>query len=110
MDEDFEKYWLMHREQLLRANDEYRRVEDSYKIKSGADLLLFGIPVVVGISFMNLCPITSELLKWLLSAVVTVACFVICVWVKSLLSGDRSIDEIEREIKAEEQRKWNSRQ
>lgn len=110
MNNEFEKYWMAHRKQLLSANDEYRRVEDSYKIKSGADLLLFGIPAVVGITFLSVCPMASELLKWLLSAVVTVVCFVVCVWVKSVLSGERSLEEIEREIKDEELKKWNSRQ
>ena len=110
MDETFEKYWMTHREQILRHNEEYRRVENSYKLKSAYDFFIFGTPAIAGITFMSYCPIESELLKWLLSAIVTVAWFVICVWVKSVLSGERSLDEIEREIKAEEEKKWNSRQ
>lgn len=104
--EDFETYWRTHREQLLRANEEYRRVEESYKMKSGADWLLFGIPFFAGVLFMSACKLESELLKWLLSAGVTIVFFIVCVWLKGVLSGERSLSEIEDEVKAVAQERW----
>ena len=106
----FETYWLQHRQTLLQANEEYRRVSDSYKMKTGADWLLFGIPFFAGILFMNVCALKSELLRWLLSALVTIVCYVICVWVKSLTTGERPMSEIEADIKEEAKKEWNRRQ
>ena len=66
---------------------------------SGADLILFGLPIVTGIVFMNNVRIGNEILLWLLSAVATVLAYVVCVWVKSMISGTGSPDEVERRIK-----------
>ena len=66
---------------------------------SGADLILFGLPIVTGIVFMNNVRIGNEILLWLLSAVVTVLAYVVCVWVKSMISGTGSLDEVERRIR-----------
>lgn len=49
--ERFEELWQEHGYRLLRDDAEYRAVADSYKIKSGADMILFGLPVVVGVVF-----------------------------------------------------------
>lgn len=105
---DFDSYWMLHREQILQESEEYRRVADSYKMKSGADWLLFGIPFFAGILFMNVCNFRSELLKWLLSALLTVTLFVLCVWVKSMLSGERSLTDIEEEVKALAKKEWEN--
>ena len=50
---EFERYWTENREKILNANSEYRKVRDSYKSLSGADYLLYAIPVVAGIVFMD---------------------------------------------------------
>ena len=46
---EFERYWTENREKILNANSEYIKVRDSYKSLSGADYLLYAIPVVAGI-------------------------------------------------------------
>ena len=85
--ERFERIWSEHGYRLLREDAEYRRLEDSYKLKSGSDFMLFGIPVLVGVVFMDLAPIERELLRWLATAAVVVVAFVLCVWVKSATAG-----------------------
>ncbi len=57
-----------------------------YKMKSGADWILFGIPVVAGIVSFDYLPIEHELLKWLASAGITILCFAISVWIKEVIS------------------------
>lgn len=97
---EFEKYWEANRERILNSNSEYKNARDRYKSMSGADYLLYAIPVVAGIVFMDYCKfIEQELLKWLAGAVVVIVCFIVCVWIKVLYSGNKSPLEIENKIK-----------
>ena len=65
-DREFETYWKENRMTILEKNDEYRHAKENFKIHSGADLILFGIPVVAGIVSINNVPLQNELLptKW----------------------------------------------
>ena len=98
-EEEFEAYWKAPRDEILSHSEEYRRAKDNFKMNSGSDLLLFGIPIVAGIVCMNNIPLGNELLKWLASAIVTIVCFALCVWIKSVATGSGSPDEVEQKIK-----------
>ena len=89
---------------ILEKNDEYRHAKENFKMHSGADLILFGIPVVAGIVSINNVPLQNELLKWIVSAVITIACFTLSVWVKSLITGTVSPDEVEQRLKEAKRR------
>lgn len=98
--EQFEHLWSERRVELLRRDSEYREAAGQFKMTSATDVLLFVIPVVVGIVSIDSLPLQSELLRYLVSALITVAAFVLCVWAKSLLSGgSRSVADIERRVK-----------
>ena len=103
-DREFETYWKENRMTILEKNDEYRHAKENFKIHSGADLILFGIPVVAGIVSINNVPLQNELLKWIVSAVITIACFALSVWVKSLITGTVSPDEVEQRLKEAKRR------
>ena len=90
---------------ILEKNDEYRHAKENFKIHSGADLILFGIPVVAGIVSINNVPLQNELLKWIVRAVITLVCFALSVWVKSLITGTVSPDEVEQRLKETKRRK-----
>lgn len=98
-DKEFEDYWLANRERLLNEDAEYVRATNSFKITTGADWLLYGIPVVVGIAFMNYSGVKNEIANWLFSAALTIACFALCVVVKSIITDVPSIDSIEKRVK-----------
>ena len=68
-------------------------------MSNGSDWLLFGIPIVAGIVYINNVQLGNELLNWVASAAVTIICFVVCVWIKSLITGSKSPDETEKDIK-----------
>lgn len=89
---------------ILEKNDEYRHAKENFKIHSGADLILFGIPVVAGIVSVNNVPLQNELLKWIVSAVITIVCFALSVWVKNLITGMVSPDEVEQRLKETKRR------
>lgn len=98
-EKEFEQYWLEHRTAILSQDGEYQDAKRNLGMRSGADWLLFALPAGVGILCVNNLPIASEILRWAGSAVATIVAFAGCVWVKSLLTGDRSLDEIEAELK-----------
>lgn len=104
-DKEFETYWKENRMTILDKNDEYRHAKENFKIHSGADLILFGIPIVAGIVSINNVPLQNELLKWVVSAVITIICFALSVWVKSLITGTVSPDEVEQRLKEAKRRK-----
>ena len=68
-------------------------------MKSGADWLLFGIPVVAGIVSMQYIPLQHELLRWVASILITIVVFALCVYVKSLTNPHRAIEDIENDVK-----------
>ena len=95
----FEQYWQENRQRLLRQNREYNETLESYKMHSGADWLLFAIPVVAALLVFDWHPFASELLCWIVSALVAIVCFALCVAVKSYTSHARPLSEIEAEVK-----------
>lgn len=100
-DKAFESYWRENKNSLLHQDIEYLSTINSYKMHTGTDLLLYGLPVIIGITFAEYLPITHELLKWVVIVVVTLAAFVVSVYIKSRMAGIKSVSEIERRVKAE---------
>lgn len=106
-DEEFEIRWLKNRQRLLNADKEYKALTEGYRISSGADLLLFGLPVITGIVAVDTLPIESELFRWLATAGIVIAAFVLAVWVKSLILGSKSASDIEKRIKEQYRKSLN---
>lgn len=104
-EKEFEKYWKANRESILQKDEEYQHAKENFKMSSGADMLLFGIPIVAGIVFMNNVHLGNELLNWVASATFTIVCFAICVWIKSVMTGSGSPDEVEEKIKERERKR-----
>lgn len=96
---DFERFWAVNKRRILEADEEYRRARDAYKMKTGTDWLLFGIPVAGAIVVFDYTPFKNELLNFLSVAALTIVLFVICVWIKSLMNNNRPLSEIEEDIK-----------
>ena len=99
MEKDFETLWKENKKRILEADPEYRKIIDSYKMNSGADWLLFALPAVVAIIILDWNPFQRELVNWLIGAIAAIVTFALCVWIKSIISGNRSLDEVEKEIK-----------
>ncbi len=104
----FTEYWNTHRERLLREDPEYSEALNSYAMKSGADWLLFGIPVVAGIVAMQMLPVQHELLRFGLSVVVTIIAFAISVYIKSVTSPHRPLSDIEKDVRERVYLKWKT--
>ncbi|MBR5687005.1 MAG: hypothetical protein IKX36_03505 [Prevotella sp.] len=98
-EEQKEELWLKNKTRLLKESTEYQEALQQFKMKSGADWLLFAIPVVAGIVFMNTVGIKPEWLLWVCTVAVAVIVFAVCVFVKCLSITGRMPTEIERDIK-----------
>ena len=99
MEKDFEVLWKENRKHILESDPEYKKIVESYKMKSGADWLLFGIPVMAAIVILETSPFGRELFNWLAGVAVAVVTFAICVAVKSMITGNRSVSELEEDLK-----------
>jgi hypothetical protein len=62
MEKDFEVLWKENRKHILESDPEYKKIVESYKMKSGADWLLFGIPVMAAIVILETSPFGREFL------------------------------------------------
>lgn len=98
-DEQFERLWYENKHRLLNNDREYREEVERYKMTSGADWLLFGIPAVVGIASFEMITFESEMMRWVASALITIVTFIASVFVKSLVTGGKPISDIEDRIK-----------
>ena len=99
LEDKFEMLWLEKRKAILMNNEEYRKATEGYKMSSGADWLLFGMPIVAAIVVLDQSFFANEMLNWLLGAGVAAVLFVIAVAVKAYIIGVRPVSEIEDEIK-----------
>lgn len=99
LEDEFELLWLERRKQILAADEEYIRATEGYRMTSGADWLLFGMPVVAAIMVLEMSFFGSEIINWLVAALVAALLFVVAVYVKTLITGGRSVTEIEADAK-----------
>lgn len=97
--EKFETWWQENKQKVLSEDWEYREAVETYKMTSGADWLLFGIPVVTGILCVQHLPIHHEILRWVASIAITLVVFAVCVFIKSLSHPHRPISDIEADVK-----------
>lgn len=106
MEKEFEEIWNKKKAGILLQDKEYKETLDSYKMNGSTGILMFVIPVAAGLLFMNKVNIGHEIMKWVAGAAVTIVTFVVCVWVKSILTGGKSLSEIEQRIKTEQYEKY----
>ena len=97
--EEFDDWWTANKTWVLMEDREYREAVETYKMKSGADWLLFGIPLVAGIVSLNYLPIAHEILKFLAAVAITIVVSVVCVYIKSLTNPHRAIADIENDVR-----------
>jgi len=98
-EETFEQLWASQKKQILSRNAEYQRIVNSYQMRSGADWLLFALPLVGAIVAFDYLPFKNEILNWIVSAIIAIVLFCLVVALKSWLNGDRSLAEVEAEVK-----------
>ena len=103
---EFEKYWLENRKQILAADDAYSKAIGKYKITSGADWILWAIPIGVAMGVKDVIPIKNEMLNLLACIAVALLCYVLCVWIKTLMTGIPDLGLLESHVKEKTRQQW----
>lgn len=98
---EFETWWNANRQTVLKQNKDYIERENSYKMKGIGDLIIFAIPVIAGVLFLDSGIVKHEMLNWVASAVVVIVCFLLCVFIKSRTIPGESLYDIEKRLKKE---------
>ena len=100
-EQEFKTWWNANRREILKKNQDYIERENSYKIKGIGDLIIFLIPIVAGVLFLDSGIVKHEMLNWAASAVVVIICFLICVFIKSRTIPGETLFDIEERLKKE---------
>lgn len=98
---EFEDYWKTHEAALLRVAPKVLRDEraNNGKMNTAGDWLLFIIPIMAMVGFMNTDFIRKELIRFLVAMLIGIACFVFSVYIKPYVTGKRNIVDIDADIK-----------
>lgn len=99
--EEFEEYWKVNGRLLQNVAPKVLRDEreNSGKMNTAGDWLLFIVPFVVGVGFMNLHFVHSEMLNLIVGLVIVVVCFCVTTLIKPYVTGKRSVVDIDSDIK-----------
>lgn len=100
-DKDFEEFWKNNEQWLVNVAPPLLREErkNNGKMNTTGDWLLFIVPLFVGIGFMNMQFIKSEMLNLILGLVIVVLCYGLSMVIRPFITGKRSITDIDTDIK-----------
>lgn len=98
---EFEEYWKQHEQQLINVSPKVLQEErkNNGKMNTAGDWLLFVIPLIAGIGFMNTKLIANEMLNLICGMVIVVICFALEMLIRPYVTGKRSVAEIDQDIK-----------
>ncbi len=101
MEKEFEDYWNMHRARLIRRCPTSLKDErqNSSKMNTAGDWLLFIVPVVAMILFINHGFIKNEMINLVVTLVIGIIIYVLSDMLKPYVTGKRNVVDIDKDIK-----------
>lgn len=98
----FNEFWERHQKQLIlnapkELRDEYVK---STQLDTPLDWVCFVLPIAAGIGLFPLFQVGSEVLSWLIMAVVVIVLFVLMQMLKPLVSRKKTTPQVVGRIKA----------
>lgn len=96
--EEFEVKWAENRDKVLANNETYQRIARSYSSWGWTDYVVFIAGFVICENFMKAL-VKNILLQYLLALVGMVLIWLGYRFVRSLLGGKETLEEVEEEIK-----------
>lgn len=102
MEKEFEDYWKKHRDSLLLAAPQALQEElrEAPKLNTAGDWLLYVVPIIVMVAFINAKVIQGEILNFLVAVVLGIAATLVSMWLKPYVTGKRRATDIDADIKA----------
>lgn len=101
MEKEFENYWKHHQQALIqRAPQALKKErENTGKMNTAGDWLLFVIPIIAMVCFMNYGLFAKEMVNFLVALVVGVIFFFLSMLLKPYVTGKRNVVDIDEDIK-----------
>lgn len=101
MEKEFEDYWNSHRARLIRRCPASLKDErqNSSKMNTAGDWLLFIVPVVAMILFINHGFIKNEMINLVVTLVIGIIVYVLSDMLKPYVTGKRNVVDIDKDIK-----------
>ena len=102
MEKEFEDYWKKHRDSLILAAPQALQEEmhGATQLNTAGDWLLYVVPIIVMVAFINAKVIQREILNFLVAVVVGIAATLVSMWLKPYVTGKRRVADIDADIKA----------
>lgn len=101
MEKEFENYWKHHQQQLIQRAPQALREEreNTGKMNTAGDWILFALPVMAMVGFMNYGFFAKEMVNFLVSLVVGAVFFFLSMLLKPMVTGKRNVVDIDEDIK-----------
>ncbi len=101
MEKEFEDFWAAHRPTLIARAPQTLKSEreNSAKMNTAGDWLLFALPIIAMIWFLNSALIANELLNFVAAAAIGIVLQVPTMLLKPYVTGKRSVADIDKDIR-----------
>ncbi len=102
MEKEFEDYWKKHRDSLFLVAPKALQDEmnNTTKSNTAGDWLLYAVPIIVMVAFINAKLIKDEFLNFLVSMVLGILATLLSTWLKPYVTGKRRATDIDADIKS----------
>lgn len=101
IEKTFERLWDENRKRLLAEDEEYQRIQQSYRKHGWADWVIFAATVVGCLELVQRVGIKSQVLSFAIAIVLALIFFVFYIYFKAIKVSRRTLEEVEERIKAE---------
>ncbi|MGI6241988.1 MAG: hypothetical protein ACOYJK_00380 [Prevotella sp.] len=101
MEKEFENYWKHHQSALIQRAPQALKEErtNTGKMNTAGDWILFAVPIVAMVAFMNYGFFAKEMVNFLVSLIIGVVCFILSMLLKPYVTGKRNVVDIDEDIK-----------
>ncbi len=102
MEKKFEEYWQKHKDSLFLAAPQtlQNELNNANQLNTAGDWLLYAVPIIVMVAFINAKVIQSELLNFLASMLIGILATLLSIWLKPFVTGKRRATTIMNDVKA----------
>lgn len=101
MEKEFENYWKRHQQLLIQRAPNTLKEErrGTGKMNTAGDWILFLVPIVAMVWFMEYGPFSKEMLNLVVGLGMGVVIYGLSIFIKPYVTGKRSIVDIDEDIK-----------
>lgn len=101
MEKEFENYWKHHQSELIQRAPQALKEEreNTGRMNTAGDWILFVVPIIAMVGFMNYGLFAQEMVNFLVALVIGIVFFFLSMLLKPYVTGKRSVVDIDKDIK-----------